>query len=125
MAEDEPAEEDQDEDEVPPQHLFLDTQFFIQYDFDFANAGLKGLADHGRSGRVRIVLPAVIEKEIRSHIGQRAREVAVAPRQPAIVRNSRLAGASERGAALDAKALEDEVVASFESLLKDCDVLSS
>lgn len=122
---DDPRDEDveREDAEPPPKYLFLDTQFFKQYDFDFANAKLKGLAKLGEAGRVRLVLPGIIEDEIRSHIAREAREAAAPPRPAAILRNSTLPQVPGRLAAIDAEALEREVVESFDGLLKACSVL--
>jgi hypothetical protein len=108
---------------APPRYLFLDTQFFYRHKYDFEHVSLTGLMTHGEQGRMRLVLPRVIEREIRSHLAERAHRFARWAHENPLLRNSRTSVVVAVRGALTAPILEREFSETLDRFLTVCDVV--
>jgi hypothetical protein len=106
----------------PPRYVFLDTEFFDRLQFDFQNPLLKGVVSHAEKGRLQLVLPKVIEGEIRDHLRGKAVE-AITLKTPPLLRNSRLDAVAQRMAPIDVEPLLAEASQDLDDFLASCKVI--
>ncbi len=106
---------------IKASYVFLDTEVFIEANFNYNSHRFTSLADLAASGRIRVFLTEITLREIKANLRE-AIDRAATTRPHPILRNSSLPAVERLFESLDSNAIEVELLTQLLNFLKRAEV---